>query len=395
MLGFSAFSSAPLSSLPAGTIKYGIAAVNATSSVVANATRIQTANAVITATSSVTTATSGTLQIGFADVSATSSVTADATKKLIGLADVTSTSSVTAVGLLTLGGNAVINSTSSVTAIVSSIITANAVITCTSNVTASTGSVLYGFADIAFTADYVASGYWLDGYVSGSYPILNAKAGYMYVGQATITATSDLTVRPYRYTFANAVINVLSSVVVDAGAIRFGTGSIDSTSSVTALPNKVLLGNAVIASTADYVTSGYWLDGYTADAQPVVYANAIRIRTYEALIDATSSVTASPIARYAGFGAISATADIRAYANYIAQNYPNIVAPSVVTADGHPLGYNWSDVAVGNNTWTNTVVNANTWVDVAPSTNTWTDVEVNANTWTEVSTSSNSWLRQG
>lgn len=94
-----------------------------------------------------------------------------------------------------------------------------------------------------------------------------------------------------------------------------------------------------------------------------------------------------------------------------------ITANITVTANGFPIGYSWTPVAINTNIWSQNSVSANTWSDVSVNTNYWiqynlplyvedgywvlgyvyeaTNHNPIVNTWNTVPTSSNNWLRQG
>ena len=75
--------------------------------------------------------------------------------------------------------------------------------------------------------------------------------------------------------------------------------------------------------------------------------------------------------------------------------YADIDGIATLTANGAPIGKNWTPIPVDENVWVDVTVNANTWTDVPVNSNVWTGVTVNANTWTDVPVNSNNWLRKG
>jgi hypothetical protein len=74
---------------------------------------------------------------------------------------------------------------------------------------------------------------------------------------------------------------------------------------------------------------------------------------------------------YSGEAQIVGNAFVTAYPNAIWSVNGAISGTAIVTANGSPIGRNWTPVPVDTNTWSDVSVNTNTWVDVSVNNNEW------------------------
>lgn len=260
-------------------------------------------------------------------------------------------------------GTGAINATAIVSGLANYTAGAAGSINVTAFVASNANAIFNGIGFINGTATVTANGD-IAGIITGSASIygeatatafatkINSATAYIY-GEAIVTASGTLSpiITASGQIVGNATVTALGSKV------NFGTGVINATGTVTALGGLVYNGVGSINGITTVSALGGLVSGGVAS------------------INAYALVSGNAQTIYGGVGSIYAEALMSGYANVQYNCFGSVVCNAIVTADGHPIGYNWENVAI--------------------DTNTWNDVNINTNGWTEVSSNTNNWLRQG